>query len=224
MKDRYIRNIPALSEEECALLQSKHVCVVGCGGLGGSIIDQLARIGVGTITVVDDDVFDVTNLNRQLLSSEPVIGRSKTQVALEHVGQINSEVVVHAIQTRFTEENGAHLLETCDVVIDALDNIEGRKILADACANKNIKMVHGAISGWFAQVAVIEPGSGVLDTLYPAHIDTLTSQGNLAFVAGTCASIQVAEAIKVLCGRESTLSGKMLVMNLDDMEFTTIEL
>ena len=133
MEPRYARNIPALTEEECALLRQKRVLVVGCGGLGGHIIDQLARIGVGFLRVVDGDVFESSNLNRQLLSEAALLGVSKAKAAAGHIARVNPDVMVEAVWEFLTESNAAALLAGCDVVMDALDNIQSRKILAAAC-------------------------------------------------------------------------------------------
>ena len=94
MDARYERNLPALSEAECLALGQKRVLVVGCGGLGGHIIDQLARIGVGAIRAVDGDVFESSNLNRQLLSAVPLLGVSKAKAAAEHIARVNPEITV----------------------------------------------------------------------------------------------------------------------------------
>ena len=83
MQERYLRNIPALTEEECQLLQQKRVLVVGCGGLGGNLISILLRIGVGHLRIVDGDVFETTNLNRQLFSSIPALGHNKARIAAQ---------------------------------------------------------------------------------------------------------------------------------------------
>ena len=85
MESRYARNIPALTESECQILQNKRVLVVGCGGLGGHLIDQLIRIGIGFIRIADGDVFEATNLNRQLLSQVSLLGSSKAAAAKAHI-------------------------------------------------------------------------------------------------------------------------------------------
>ena len=100
MEARYERNIPALTAAECLALRTKRVLVVGCGGLGGHIIDQLARIGVGTIRAVDGDVFEETNLNRQLLSSVPLLGVNKAKAAADHIGRVNPAVTVEAVDIK----------------------------------------------------------------------------------------------------------------------------
>ena len=138
MEPRYIRNIPALSEAECLALGKKRVLVAGCGGLGGHIIDMLARIGVGCLRVADGDVFDITNLNRQLLSSVPLLGSSKARAAADHIARVNPDITVDAVETFLTNNNVLELLEGCDIVIDALDNIVSRRILSAACERTNI--------------------------------------------------------------------------------------
>ena len=123
MDPRYARNIPALSETECESLWQKRILVVGCGGLGGHIIDQLARIGVGFLRVVDGDVFEESNLNRQLLSRIPLLGVSKARAAADHVSRINPDMTVEAVEVFMTRQKVHALIEGCDIVLDALDNI-----------------------------------------------------------------------------------------------------
>jgi len=219
-----MRNMPALSAEECAVLRTKHVCVVGCGGLGGYIIELLARVGVGSITVVDADVFDVTNLNRQLLSDETVIGQSKAETAANRIAKVNSSVRVTFEKQLFTSHNSKTLLSDCDLAIDALDNIPSRKALAHACAIKGIYMIHGAISSWFGQISIVPPGSGIMDRIYPTRIKNLPANGNLGFVATACASVQTSEAVKLLCGRESALVNRVLLLDMESLDFTLVDI
>ena len=224
MDGRYSRNMPALSAGECGLIRGKRVCVVGCGGRGGYVIELLARAGVGALTVVDGDVFDASNLNRQLLAEEEFIGRKKAEIAALRVGRINSDVEVTPAAELFTEESGSRLLAGCDLAVDALDSAESRLVLAEACAGAEINLVHGAISGWFAQAAVIAPGSGLMEKLYPPQSRQPPMRGNLGFAASICASVQAAEAVKLLAGRPSALLGKLLLMDLRTMDFTTLEM
>ena len=102
MEPRYERNLPALTEAECALLRRKRVLVVGCGGLGGHIIDQLSRIGIGTIRAVDGDVLEASNLNRQLLSKVDLLGVSKAKAAADHIARVNPDVDVEAVPAFLT--------------------------------------------------------------------------------------------------------------------------
>ena len=115
MDARYARNIPALTEAECERLKGRRVLVVGCGGLGGHIIDQLARIGIGAIRVVDGDVFEKSNLNRQLLSDTEHLGSSKALTAAAHIARVNPEVAVEAAAEFLTEANAPALIAGCDI-------------------------------------------------------------------------------------------------------------
>lgn len=220
MDERYARNIPALTEEECLLLKKKRVLVVGCGGLGGHIIDQLARIGIGFLRVVDGDVFEESNLNRQLLSSVPLLGVSKAKAAAEHIARVNPDIALEAVEEFLTEGNASELLEGCDIVLDALDNISARKILASACANAGIPYVYGAIQGWVAQAAVSMPEDRLMEILYPEEIE-ISDKSVLSFTPALCACFQTSLCVKFLAGRPVEI-GTVYYFDLLDLEFETI--
>lgn len=227
MKDRYIRNINTLSKEENDKLKSFKVCVIGCGGLGGYIIEQLGRLGIGSITAVDGDVFDVTNLNRQILSSENSIGESKALVAAQRIAMINSEIKLTPIHAIVTEQNCDEIIKGHDIVVDALDNMTSRRLLEESCEKLNIPMVHGAIAGWYGQVSTIMPGDRTLKKIYPEDSDkgSEVELGNPSFTPGLVASLQVAEVIKVLLNKGDVLQHKLLTIDLLSHEydiFTTI--
>ena len=220
MQARYERNIPALSGQECLLLQKKKVFVAGCGGLGGHIIENLTRIGIGSIVCADGDVFEESNLNRQLLSEISVLGKPKAETAAERIRRINPDINVQAVHAWISEDNAAALISGCDAVLDALDNIPARKMLAKACAQAGIPFIHGAIRGWVVQAAVSMPGDQLMDILYP---ETAVSNDKsvLSFTPALCASMQAALCTKLLCGRPIE-SGKLYYFDLQDMEFETI--
>ena len=220
MQARYERNIPALSGQECILLQQKRVLVAGCGGLGGHIIELLARIGIGSIIAVDGDVFDESNLNRQLLSELSLLGTSKAEAARERVARINPDVRVRAVHAFITEKNAAELISGCDAVLDALDSIPARRLLANACSSAGIPYVYGAIRGWVAQAAVSMPGDGLIERLYPENV-SIRDKSVLSFTPALCASMQAALCVKLLCGRPIE-SGKLYYFDLQDMEAETI--
>lgn len=220
MKPRYERNMPALTEAECQSLQEKRVLVVGCGGLGGHLIDMLPRIGVGFLRVVDGDVFEPSNLNRQLLSEVPLLGVSKAKAAAERVSRVNPDVEVEAINAFLTEANVRSLLLGCDVVLDGLDNIASRRILARECAGAGIPYVYGAVNGWVAQAAVSMPGDRLVETLYPEGA-VLKNKSVLSFTPALCASMQVALCAKLLLGRPVE-TGTLYYFDLLNQEFETI--
>jgi len=214
--NRYVRNGTTVTEEEHQLLMTKRVLVAGCGGLGGYIIEMLARIGIGHLTVVDPDVFDETNLNRQLLCEEMLLGSFKSAAAAERVECINSEVDVIPVYERITDDNSLTLLGGHSLVIDALDNIGGRFSLQSACETLGIPLIHGAISGWFGQVGVILPGDRLFDRLYPEREKTLidSSMGNPSFSPAVIAGLQVAEALKILIGKGEPIRNKILFIDM----------
>lgn len=211
---RYDRNIGALTWEDCLTINHKRACVIGCGGLGGHIIEMLARLGFGAITAVDGDVFDVTNLNRQLLSLEENIGTPKVHAAVARVRQVNSKVPLFPVNTFFDAHNAAYIIDKHDVVFDALDNISARSTLQRACKLKNIPLIHGAINGWRGQVSTIFPGDDTLDKIYPDGAAKIKDEGNPPFAPPIIAAVQVSEAIKLLCGKGELLRHKLMILDL----------
>lgn len=214
--ERYLRNHDAISEEDQAFLATKRVLVVGCGGLGGMVIECLARIGVGYLRVVDGDVFEESNLNRQLLSSTMNLGRPKTLAAQQRVMAVNPLVEVDAVQAELTVENARQLLGECDVAVDCLDNIPARLVLQEAAKEAGIPVVHGAVAGWLGRICVIQPGEDLLTLLYPEPDEMRGEErltGTLSFTAALTASWQSAETVKLLLGKPG-LQGEILEVDL----------
>lgn len=226
MQKRYERNLPALSATDCQSLTNKRVCVIGCGGLGGYIVELLARTGVGTISVADHDVFSESNLNRQLFSTESNIGVSKARAAGERVRAVNSAVILRAIEKPFCEETAEELLAGHDAAVDALDSVAARLLLAEHCRRRSIPLVHGAIGGWYGQVTTILPGDDTLRLIYQGNGggDAASELGNLAFTAAATAAVQCGEVIKLLTGRGEVLSKRLLRLDLLDNDYTIIDL
>lgn len=214
--ERYLRNHDAISEEEQKTLATKRVLVVGCGGLGGMVIECLARIGVGQLRVVDGDVFEESNLNRQLLSSTMNLGRPKTLAAQQRVMAVNPLVEVDAMQADLTTENASELLAECDAAVDCLDTIPSRLLLQEAAKSAGIPLVHGAVAGWIGRICVIQPGEDQLNLLYPDLGETQGEEkqaGTLAFTASLTASWQAAETVKLLLGKPG-LQGEIIEVDL----------
>jgi molybdopterin/thiamine biosynthesis adenylyltransferase len=222
---RYQRNRAMLSiQQQLLLLQSK-VAVFGCGGLGGYIIEELARLGVGRITVVDPDVFEEHNLNRQLLCTRQLLGRKKVDAAAQRVAAINPAVRIQAFDVAFGQVNSAELLQRVTVAADALDNIPIRLELAKACKDQDIPLVHGAIAGWSGHVAVQYPGENILQQLYAGKQTERGVEkrlGNPSFTPAVIASLEVAEIVRILLGTEPLLPRRYLVVDLNHMEFTEV--
>ncbi len=224
---RYQRNRKTISVTEQMRLFQAHVAVIGCGGLGGYVIEELARLGVGLITAVDPDVFEEHNLNRQLYSTPAMLGRPKVEAALKRVSEINPAVTLISHKCAFSKVNGFELLEDADVVVDALDSITVRLELAELCAEVNAPLVHGAIGGWYGQIATQFPGEDILRRIYNRAVDGKGVEkglGNPSFTPAVIASLQVAEVCKIIVGLGKPLSNRKLHINLLDMEIIEIPL
>lgn len=218
MEERYTRNIPAVSASEQEALAAKRVLVAGCGGLGGYLIEYLARMGVGEITAVDGDVFEPSNLNRQLFSAPALLGKSKAIAAKERIEKMNPHVSVRAVDVFLDTSNADGLVAGQDLILDALDSIPARFLLEDACSKAGVTIVHGAICGWLVQATVVPPGSGLLRRIY-AESECPGEKTSLPFTPPFCAAVQAAEAVKLLCGWSSTLEGRLLISDLRRMEW-----
>ena len=213
---RYSRNKNLMSDDEIILLSQKKVCVLGLGGLGGYIVEMLSRIGVGSLTLVDGDVFDETNLNRQLFSSMNNLGSSKALEAEKRVKGINPLTKVIPVYEFVDSSNAMKIIANHDVIVDALDSIDLRKYIAKVCTELNLPLVHGAIAGWYGQVATIYPNDTTLDILYPKYIKRGIEKelGNPSFTPALVASIQVSEVIKLLLNRGDLLRNSFMMIDL----------
>ena len=222
---RYQRNQSMLSVDDQLQLFRSQVVVIGCGGLGGYIIEELARLGVGRIVAIDPDIFEEHNLNRQILSSPRNLGQAKVEAALDRVNEINPAVRVKPIKEFFCKANGREFLRGATLAVDALDSIAYRLELAQACTEMEIPMVHGAIGGWYGHVATQLPGDTTVQNIYRNWVEGKGIEkelGNPAFTPAIVASLQVAEVCKIVLGRGELLRNRKLSIDLLDMEFHEI--
>lgn len=222
-EERYERN-RIFTRDQQEELASKKAAVIGCGGLGGYLIEMLGRMGVGVIVAVDGDSFSMSNLNRQLYATELNLGSNKAFAAGQRMMRVNSEVYLEQVCEHLTAENAPKILEGCDVVLDGLDSVAGKLMLQKICKDLEIPLVHGAIGGWFGQVTTIFPGNDTLNLIYQEGQEVSQEQGNPSFTPAVVAGIQVAEAAKVLLGYEDVLMRKMLFIDLLSGEVNRVEL
>lgn len=222
---RYTRNLGTLTPLEMLKVQNANVAVVGCGGLGGYVLEMLGRLGVGSLTAIDGDVFEESNLNRQLLSQMALMGTSKAVAARERMREVNPEIGVKAIHQWLTAENAPFLLRGHAVIVDALDSIPARLMLQEAAAQLGTPLVHGAIGGWYGQVTVVFPEDRTLDRLYGSASQAGVEKklGNPSFTPALVASIQAAETVKLLIGRGELLRNRVLRIDLLEQEYTLID-
>lgn len=222
---RYQRNRTMISAAEQLLLFKSRIAVIGCGGLGGYVIEELARLGAGHIVAIDPDIFEEHNLNRQLLATTRNLGVAKAEAAQARVNEINPAVTVTPIREAFTPANGRELLDGVTVAVDALDSISCRLELAEICTGMLIPLVHGAIGGWYGHVTTQLPGDTTVQDIYRNWIEGKGIEkelGNPSFTPAVVASLQVAEVCKIVLGRGDLLRHRKLSIDLLDMEFNEI--
>ena len=222
---RYIRNLESITVEEQLKLIESRVSIIGAGGLGGQVITLLARLGVGNLVVVDHDVFDETNLNRQALSSIDVIGKSKAETAKETVGRINPAVNVTAFHSRLDATNANTILTGSNIIVDALDNISDRFTLQDLAKDIEIPLVHGAVAGFEGQLMTIFPDDEGMKNIYnksrnsgPAQKSPVSILGVPAVTPAIIASYQVMEVLKIILKKENLLRHMLVYMDLAKCE------
>jgi molybdopterin/thiamine biosynthesis adenylyltransferase len=224
---RYIKNIGTIGIEGQRKLLSEKVAVVGAGGLGGFILELLARAGVGRITVIDGDLFEESNLNRQLFSLEENLGSKKVEMVKQRVAKVNAAVEITAVFD-FLKNKGAEIISKSAVVCDALDNISSRRTLGKISRQLNIPLVHGAVAGFSVQVATIFPDDPGFELIYgeQGELDRGEEEmsGNLPATAAAVASFQVQEVIKIITGKGETLKGKLLILDTENWTAETIPL
>ncbi|WP_298520646.1 HesA/MoeB/ThiF family protein [uncultured Methanobrevibacter sp.] len=148
------RQLPLVSREEQEKFKNAKIAVIGCGGIGGEAIEMLARMGVGELVLVDEDSFDLTNLNRQTLATFDDLDMDKSEIASSKVSAINPYVKVTSYSEHVGQDNVDKILEGCNVVVDALDNIATRVIVSRKARENRIPYIHGAIHGTMGQVCV----------------------------------------------------------------------
>jgi molybdopterin-synthase adenylyltransferase len=227
MPMRYQRNQQTVTVQDQLKLFHSRVAVIGCGGLGGYVIEELARLGVGTLVAIDPDLFQEHNLNRQLFSTPSALGRAKVEMAAERVAEINPATTLLPVQAAYAPERAGELLGGAHVVVDALDSIPVRLALAKSCAALAIPLVHGAIAGWYGHVCTQFPGDQSIERLYgrsPQERGVEERLGNPSFTPAVVASLETAEVCKLLLGTGVTLRSRCLVINLFDMTFDEIAL
>lgn len=222
---RYARNKKTLSDEDQLKLSTSCVAIVGCGGLGGYIAEELARIGVGRLVLIDGDRLEVSNLNRQIMSTELSIGQWKVEAARDRLQSVNSEVQVEAFRGWFEEAKGPELFQHVDLVCDALDSIPTRVVLERVCDQMKLPLVFASIAGWFGQIGVSLPGDFSVLSLYGRGEQGVEKTwGNPAFTPAVLASLSVVEAVKLLIGRQPSLRHAWLQVDLLTMEFERFEI
>ena len=223
---RYSRHImlPAFDIDGQEALWNSKVLIIGVGGLGCAVSQYLVASGVGEITLVDDDLVDKTNLQRQVLHRESSVGLNKCASAKQSLSAINSEVLINCIEQRLDEQQLNEQIANHDLVLDCTDNLETRNQLNRYCFKHKTTLVSGAAIRMEGQVSVFSMDEskacyGCLSKTFGEQVLTCSEAGILSPVVGIIGSIQATEAIKVLTGVGTSLQGKLLLLDAATMEF-----
>jgi adenylyltransferase/sulfurtransferase len=229
---RYSRHflLPEVGEDGQAKLLQARVLMVGAGGLGSPSAYYLAAAGVGTIGIIDNDVVDISNLQRQILHANDRIGMPKVESAKKTLEGLNPDVKVIPYQAKLTSENIMEILKEYDLVVDGCDNFPTRYLVNDACVLAGKPNVHGSIFQFEGQATVFYPGKGpCYRCLYPEPppaemAPSCAEAGVLGVLPGLIGTIEALEAIKIILGKGDSLIGRLLCFNTLTMEINDLKL
>ncbi len=234
--ERYARHLrlPQVGIDGQKKLEAAHVALIGAGGLGSPAAYYLAAAGIGTISIIDNDVVDKSNLQRQILHTEAGIGTPKVDSATIAIKALNPRVKINAHQTRLAADNVHDIISSADVVVDGSDNFPTRYLLNDACVKLGKPLVYAAVERFSGQVSVFDAGrqSGVspcyrcLFPEAPTGVDApnCAEAGVLGVLPGVMGLLQATEAIKIILGIGQTLSGRLLQFDALTMRFNEIQI
>ncbi|WP_049921913.1 SAMP-activating enzyme E1 [Halopiger djelfimassiliensis] len=236
--DRYSRHVimDEIGPEGQSRLLEGRVLVVGAGGLGSPAIQYLAAAGIGRLGIVDDDVVERSNLQRQIVHGDDDVGRPKVESAADYVERLNPDIDVETYETRLTSDTVADLVDGYDVVLDASDNFATRYLLNDHCVLSGTPLSHGAIYRFEGQVTTFTNDRGGDDEDPPCYrclfpeapepgtVPDCATTGVLGVLPGTVGCIQATEVVKYLLGTGELLEGRLLLYDAMDMGFETVEM
>lgn len=223
---RYVRQIQIYGFGEAGQekLKQAKIIIAGIGGLGSSAAMYLTAAGVGTIRIIDHDIVETNNLNRQVLHWERDISKRKVESAIEKLNQLNPHVSIEGVNKKITEDNVFSFLAGFDLIIDALDSLATRFILNKAVIENNMPFIHGAVHGFEGRVTTVIPReTACLSCIYHGSIPEEVTP-IIGVTASIIGSIQATEAIKYIVGIGKLLSNRLLVYDGLSMRFTEFNL
>ncbi len=229
--ERYSRHIllQDVGVEGQEKIKNSKVLVIGAGGLGAPVLLYLAAAGVGTLGIIDGDVVDLSNLQRQVIHATPDIGRPKVASAREKIEQLNPDVKVITYPELFTAENAFELIKEYDFIVDGTDNFPVKFLINDACVLARKPFSHGGILRFEGQTLTHLPGTACYRCVFhspppPNAVPTCSQAGVLGAIAGMLGTIQAAEVLKFLTGTGELLTNRLLVFDAKKMHFREVKL
>ena len=208
-------------------LRKAKVCVVGVGGIGNPVVTLLTAMGIGKLKIVDRDIIEISNLHRQHLYTEEDIGRVKVEAAKARLEQINSSVQIEALPNSVTKYTAENIVKGFDIVVDALDSIDARYALNDACIKLNIPLIYAGALGMLGSICTIIPNkTACLRCIFPAlaedDMPTCSTEGVHPSILYLVGGIQVSEVVKIILGERPTLENKLLYIDLNDLSLEKV--
>lgn len=208
---RYSRQLETIGFDGQQRLKNARILVAGMGGLGSPVSMYLAAAGVGYMRIIDDDIIDETNFNRQILHWQTDLGQRKVKSASEKLASINPNVKLEAVSAKIEKANVKLLSEDVDLIVDAMDNFDARYLLNSAAVSRRIPYFHGAVSEFYGQATTLLPGrTACLRCIFPEGPKKSSPQV-LGATAGVIASIEATEVIKYLTGKGKLLTNRLLL-------------
>ena len=208
-------------------LRKAKVCVVGVGGIGNPVVTQLTAMGIGKLKIVDRDIIEISNLHRQHLYTEEDIGKVKVEAAKARLEKINSNVQIEALPNSVTKYTAENIVKGFDIVVDALDSIDARYALNDACIKLNIPLIYAGALGMLGSICTIIPNkTACLRCIFPAlaedDMPTCSTEGVHPSILYLVGGIQVSEVVKIILGERPTLENKLLYIDLNDLSLEKV--
>lgn len=227
--NRYKRQlaIEAFGQEGQYRLGQSSVLVVGAGGLGSPVLYYLAAAGVGTLGIMDFDIVEESNLNRQILHGTSDIGLPKVESAAAALRELNPEIHIEAYNERLTEHSAPNIMRNYDLVIDAVDSFGTKFLINDACVSKSTPFVHGGAAGWRGQIYLYRPGFPCLRCLFPTvpkELEAPQGLGILGAAAGCIGTMQALLAIKQLIGYNENQKAQLISFDGLNMRYHHVDL
>jgi molybdopterin/thiamine biosynthesis adenylyltransferase len=226
ISERYQRFVVLrdVGDEGLQRIRKSKVAVIGMGGLGSISATKLVTLGVDLLRIVDPDVVDATNLQRQFLYREKDIGKPKVHLAARRLQPLNPEVTIEPIEVKLTKDTVDDLIKDMDVIIDGLDRFGPRYILNDACCRNNVSYIFAGALGATGNLTTILPGkTACLECIYggvdDAQQPTCHTIGVYPTLLGVVANIQVHEALRIILGHSPRLAGHLLFVDLNSLRF-----
>lgn len=221
---KYIKTVQAIGLANMIQLRLSKVAVLGCGGVGGFVCEILVRMGVGTLITVDGDVFEETNLNRQLCSYEDNLGISKSKITCQTLRRINSASLISYVDQKLTVDNFSESIGDPSVVVDALDRLDDRLAFSRICRKRGIPYFFGNIGSSDFRIGVQSAGSDLLERIFEGSNVTDPAEGSPAVTAGLCGVALAGEVIKYLLGMENVLIDKLMQVNWHQNQVVIIDM